>query len=137
MPPTRREFLKIIGIVALPLPDVAIGAPIILYMSLIDQGGWEVTKRMPVEFRWNHAMTIKLGEGHDLTFSGIALFRDARTKYPLRVKPFAPVHLTPAMTLEINYTLKDEIGATNYDSTTRQLERCRSHTDRSGSQEDS
>jgi hypothetical protein len=135
MPPTRREFLKIIGIIALPLPDVALGAPIILYMSLIEQGGWEVTRRMPVEFRWNHAMTIKLGEGHNFTFSGIALWTGIRKKHPLRVKPFAPVHMIPTITLEINYTLKDEIGATNYDNP--RLERCRPQSHYAGTQEGS
>jgi hypothetical protein len=105
MPPTRREFLKILSVVAIPLPDF-IGDPVMVYLSLLNQKGEEVTQRVPVEFKWNHAVTLTLGEGHNLTFSGLALFESQKHENPLRVKTFEPIRLTPEVTLEINYTLK-------------------------------
>ena len=105
--PSRRDFLKILGVIAVPIPELTLGGPVILYMSLTSRG-WEVTERVPVEFRWNHAMTLKLGEGHNFTFNGLALFDEVRKKIPIRVKNFDFIRMTPAMTLEISYILRKE-----------------------------
>lgn len=104
--PTRRDFLKIVGITMVPLPGFVLGNPVTLYLSLTHHGE-EVTERVPVGFRWNHKMTIRIGEGHNFTTDGLALFEGAHQRHPLRVKEFPPIRVTPALTLDVSYVLRN------------------------------
>jgi hypothetical protein len=101
---TRRNFLKILSAIALPLPEIELGGPVVIYLCLT-RLGHEVTERVPVEFKWNSEMKLTIGEGHNVLFDGFALFGGPRETTPMRTKSFEVVHITPACSLELSYVL--------------------------------
>jgi hypothetical protein len=102
---TRRDFLKILSAIALPLPEVELGGPVVVYLCLT-RLGHEVTERVPVEFKWNSEMKMTIGEGHDVMFDGLALFGGPRESTPMRTKSFEVIHITPTCNLELSYVLR-------------------------------
>lgn len=102
----RRSLLKLVGLIAIPVPGLPIGHIERVWIACTYKGEL-VTEPLAVEFQWNAAMMIKIDKGHNFQTDGFAVL-DHPESAPFRLHTCAPIFLLPGDTLDITWTFYKE-----------------------------